>query len=291
MEGSEQALGVGLAFASGLAWTSLDAIRKRLSADLSAPAILLGMVAAQLPLYAALLASSGVPELQPDFAGWVVAAAAVAIAANLLLVRALQISPLSLTVPFLSFTPVATLATGALLLGQLPSARGAVGVLVLVAGAFLLNAGPAELRRHPLEGFLRERGSQLALGVAALFAFGNAIDRRAVVAASEPAYVTALCALMLLLLLLPAGPRRELGARRALWPWLALAGAVTAAALLLQLLAFRYLFVAYADSVKRATANLLAVVFGALLFAEGDPRRRLIAALLMSVGVALVVLG
>ena len=65
---------------------------------------------------------------------------------------------------------------------------------------------------------------------------------------------------------------------------------MTAAALLTQFLGYRYLYVAYVDAVKRAGGNLLALLLGARFFAEGINHRRLVAAILMSIGVSLVLL-
>ncbi len=289
--GAEPWLGFALALVSGAGWTGLDAIRKRLGASLPPLAILLGVSLAQLPLYLALLAWEGVPAMEPAFAGWLLAAAAIAIAANALLIRGLSLSPLSLVTPYLSFTPAVTVLSGGLLLGQRPSVLGAVGVAVVVIGAFGLSAGEPRVRRHPLAALAAAPGSRLALAVAVLFAFGNAVDRRAVLTASEPAYAAGLTATMAIVLALHAPSRRSLLARRESFGWLALAGGVTATAFLAQLESFAILPVAYTDAVKRAGGNVVAVLLGALLFAEGQAGRRLLAVLVMSAGVALIVLG
>ncbi len=221
---------------------------------------------------------------------WTLLAVAVAVAANLLLIRALQLSPLSLTTPYLSFTPVATLLSGALLLGQWPGAIGLVGVAIVVAGAFMLSPGGAT-RRLGLDAIAREPGSRLALVVAMLFALGNAIDRRAVLHGSEILYAGLLTLLMTAALAVPRGPRTELWERRRLLGWVALAGVVMGVALLLHLFSLRFLFVAYADAMKRTGGNLVAVMFGAFFFGEGDWRRRLVAVAVMSLGVTLILLS
>jgi drug/metabolite transporter (DMT)-like permease len=295
--------------ASGAAWAGLDAIRKRLGGELSPLAILLGISAAGLPVYVVLGAAEAVAWLEAPAAArasfeldallaWTLLALVVAVAANLLLIRALQLSPLSLTTPYLSFTPVATLLSGALLLGQMPAAAGLLGVAIVVVGAFVLNAGagPAEDGRRERRGLglhaiAREPGSRLALGVALLFALGNAIDRRAVLHGSEIVYAGLLTLLMTLALLVPRAPRAALRRQRRLLGWVALAGLVMSAAMLLQLFSFRFLFVAYADAMKRSGGNLVAVLFGAFFFGEGGWQRRLLAVAVMSVGVTLILLG
>lgn len=280
-------LGLLLALGSGAAWTGLDAIRKHLTGALSPLAILLGLVIAQIPLHGAAVAVTGWPGVDAPFFAWCGVSALNAIAANWLLVEAFRRSPLSLTTPFLSFTPVATVATGALLLGQRPGPWGVAGVAVVVLGALLLDASPRQLLTAPLHA-VREPGSRMALGVALLFALGNAVDRRAILHASEPLYALTVSAMVAALLLPLGAVRRELVAARGSHRWIAASGGVMAAAMLLQFFSYRLLLVAYVDAIKRAGANVLSIVFGRAFFAEAVSVRRLLAAGLMSAGVALV---
>ncbi|EFJ52156.1 hypothetical protein VOLCADRAFT_103177 [Volvox carteri f. nagariensis] len=53
--------------------------------------------------------------------------------------RAIQLSPLSLTIPYLAFTPAILIATAYIFLGELPSPTGLVGVCVVAMGGYLLN--------------------------------------------------------------------------------------------------------------------------------------------------------
>ncbi|MDX1650335.1 MAG: hypothetical protein R3263_10830, partial [Myxococcota bacterium] len=110
--------GLALALGSGAGWTGLDVVRKRLTAELSPEAILLGIAAVQVPMHGALLLWTGVPEIQPGFFLWVALAVATAVGSNWLLTVAVRIAPLSGTVPLLSFTPVFAAATSAGRLGE-----------------------------------------------------------------------------------------------------------------------------------------------------------------------------
>jgi drug/metabolite transporter (DMT)-like permease len=286
--GIEPLIGAALALASALAWSGLDALRKKLARDLSASAILLGLMAAQLPVHIVVLATVGCPSADLTFAGVTLITAALTLAANLLFVRAVAISPLSLTVPYLSFTPVLTLLFGAVILDQRPGPAGLAGVIAVTVGALLLNTTPREVLRDPLLGLRREAGSRIMLGVACLFAVSTALDRVAITHASEPAYALALTGSISLGLLARRGVAREVVRARPLHGWLALGALATAAALLTQFLGYRYIYVAYVDAVKRAGGNILAVLLGAVLFSESLVPRRLVATILMSIGVSLV---
>jgi uncharacterized membrane protein len=62
---------------------------------------------------------------------------------SLLFQRALSISPVSLTVPYLSFTPAVLLITSYFMLGEVPEAAGVLGVVIMTAGAYGLNTAGA----------------------------------------------------------------------------------------------------------------------------------------------------
>ena len=62
---------------------------------------------------------------------------------SVLFQRAMQISPVSLTVPYLAFTPALLLVTSYFMLGEVPEASGVVGVIVMTAGAYGLNTAGA----------------------------------------------------------------------------------------------------------------------------------------------------
>jgi hypothetical protein len=64
--------------------------------------------------------------------------AALRLMSLLLYQTAIELSPLSVTVPYLSFTPAMLLVTAFLLIGEQPSLPGLAGVLVVTAGGYLL---------------------------------------------------------------------------------------------------------------------------------------------------------
>lgn len=60
-------------------------------------------------------------------------------AAYFLYLYAIKISPLSLTVPFLSFTPLFMILTGFITLGETVNGWGGLGILAIAAGSYVLN--------------------------------------------------------------------------------------------------------------------------------------------------------
>lgn len=64
--------------------------------------------------------------------------AALRLLSLLLYQTAIQLAPLSVTIPYLSFTPAMLLCTAYLMIGEQPSWSGLVGVMIVTAGGYLL---------------------------------------------------------------------------------------------------------------------------------------------------------
>jgi len=114
----------------------------------------------------------GIPELGELFFPALIGNSIILPLTFLIYMKAIKSSPLSLTLPMLSFTPVFLLLTGFLILGELPSLTGIFGVILIVIGAYTL--GLKHMKKGflmPFKSLLRERGTLLMLCVAFLFSF------------------------------------------------------------------------------------------------------------------------
>eukprot|EP00854_Cymbomonas_tetramitiformis_P001436 gene1436-2057_t len=67
--------------------------------------------------------------------------AAIKITTGFMYQRALQVSPLSLTIPYLAFTPALLVFTSYLMLGESASPKGLLGVVIVTLGGYLLQVG------------------------------------------------------------------------------------------------------------------------------------------------------
>src|SRR5271165_4665832 len=106
--------------------------------------------------------------------------------------RALQISPMSMCIPFLSFTPVFLIPTGFIILGEVPSPLKAVGVLLIVVGSLAMHRRLfAEGWLAPAKAVIREKGSRYILLVSLIFAITNPLDKKLVV--MSDVFTEALC--------------------------------------------------------------------------------------------------
>jgi drug/metabolite transporter (DMT)-like permease len=274
-----------LAVAAALGWALYDIARRALANHLSAWVLVAATTLGALPPLLAWALVAGDWRISAGY--WTIAIASVAlnVAANFGYFRAFQMSPISVTLPMLSFTPLFASVLGAIFLGETIGAREAAGALLVVAGgvALGLRAG----------GFRFEPGSAMMLGVALLWSATLLLDKRALALASPYLHALVLNAGVAVGGLVALGAARRLGDLRAAsghWGGLAAAVAVGATALALQLYALRELPVGVIETIKRGVGGLSAVLLGRLIYGEAITLRKLAAVSMMAAGVALILL-
>ena len=212
--------------------------------------------------------------------------------AFLLYMEAIRIAPLSLTVPYLAFTPVFMLITGELVLQEVPNAAGIAGILVTVAGGYILNADPGGTGvLAPFRNILKVRGSWMMCLVAFLYAFASVFGKQAVIH-SSPIFFACVYYIILslgLLIILTALRKISLRSLGSGWKLGALAGLILLAHALLHNSAIALVKASYMISVKRLNV-LFGVLYGGILFKESHLTRRLVGALLMVGGAVVITL-
>lgn len=174
---------------------ALDAaLLRRFAGDLPPARMVAYPVFWSMPPFLALLAARGLPDLPPSFWAATLAAVPVNMAGHLLTAWAVRLSPVSRTVPYLCFSPAFVVLNEYLLLGVTPRPAGVAGVLLVVAGSWVLNAGgigggiggggsDATLSARVLRPFrtlAAERGALIMLGVALLWSLGSVLNRQMV---------------------------------------------------------------------------------------------------------------
>ncbi len=282
-----------LTLGASTAFGAFDAARKKLGAHLGPLAITALLGIGQVPVFAGWCLLEGLRPPEPGYVPQALASIAFNLTGNLLFMRAVQVSPLSLTIPFLSFSPAFSLLFSASLLGERPRALQAFGIAWVVVGAFLLNVEREDLTRPSRlwRGFLRERGSLWMLGTALVWALGSIFDKRALVHASAPLHglVQAVgIPLGVLLLMAGRGELARLGDVRRCKRLYTVTLLISACAVGLQLLALPLVLVSLYEAIKRCVGMTAAVLNGALLFGEPVTAQKLAAIGLMGTGVVLI---
>ncbi|MGD8311236.1 MAG: DMT family transporter [Gammaproteobacteria bacterium] len=235
------------------------------------------------------------PDPAPAFWGWMGAVLPLELLAMWLYVKAIQEAPLSLTLPYLAFTPALNTLTAYVLLDETVSLQGFAGILLVVFGAWLLNLKAARGVRGlnvlaPFRAITREPGSRRMLLVAAIYSLTSVMGKGALQYV-DPGFLgpfyyvaTGLAAALVF-------TSRDVGSWRALGrhPWAYLGvGICMAGMVILHFHAIASIEVAYMVAVKR-TSLLFGIVYGAWLFGEPDLRKNLAAGILMLLGVYLIV--
>jgi drug/metabolite transporter (DMT)-like permease len=307
-------IGLLLGVSSALCWTVLDISRKHIVSKMSASFALVGLMLAQIPFvlpFMTVAEFGAAPEPQTpvtavifaDFPALsstylLLAAGSVALnlVANWLFLRGMQISPLSLTTPYLAFTPVFTALIAFLFLGQSVTAWGIAGILVVCVGAFCLNPGRKEDGPlAPIKALWTERGSFYVLIVAVLWSITPVLDKTAADLTSPMWHTLALAAgtgAGFLVWLLVRRSTEKMWEEFKIMPlFLLVGGFLLVAALVLQFASYAYIEIAYVETLKRALGVIGAMVAGYFVFGEKDIARRFLGAAVMVAGVALVMFG
>lgn len=282
-----------LSLLSAFSLATSDALAKRyLSGYATAELVIVRLVyPAALLLPVATVQS--LPVLPSEFWGWLAVCLPLELLAMGLYVRALRDSPMSLSLPYLAFTPVFTVIVAWLLLDERVSRTGLAGIALVVAGTFLLHAGSGNgsmaTLLGPLRAFRSEAGVRLMLGVALIYSVTTVTGKAAMqYVPSElfgALYFTLLGAFTLLVVLAvrPVSLRvlsRRPGVHFLIGFWFALM-------IVSHFLAIDLVPAAYMIAVKRSSI-LFAVLYGALLFGEREPMRRTFSAATMVAGMALI---
>jgi len=281
--------------ACALAWSSFDLVRKVLLERVEPMPLVCALTAMQVPLFAAWAAVEGAGLPGEGYLMPAALSAGLNIVSNVLFVVAIKVSPLSLTIPLLSLTPVFTTILAVPMLGEVPGPWEIAGIALVAVGALGLHVvpgrgvNPVELAR----AFLRERGSVMMAGVALMWSIAPALDKLAM-ERSGPAFhgfvLSAAVAVGIGAVLAAQGRLGALGAIRARPLLVGLAILASAAALALQLVAIQMVFVSVVETIKRGLGNAAAVAAGAWAFHERVGRGQWLAVALMGVGVALILL-
>lgn len=281
--------GLLLTICSGLCWGALDALRKRLAAELEAIPLTAWLLIGQWPIFALWSYLSGQAQIT---AGWLapgLSVSVIGVCAALLFIRAVQLSPLSLVIPMLSLTPVFAVFTSAMWLGEVPERDQLIGVGLVVSGAFTLGRASAQSGGR---GW-REPGVWMMAGVALCWACTLTLDKVALEYADAPMHALAQSLIMGLGLLAVLAVRQQLHKLSSLRNHIGLYCAVVLVGSLatgLQLVAIQTVLVGVVEGIKRSLGLALALLNGWVFFGESLTRLKLFAVIWMGFGVLFLVL-
>ena len=209
------------------------------------------------------------------------------IVATVLYVKAITVSPLSTTVPMLSFTPLFLILTSYIMLREKISALGALGIFLVVSGAYTLHLERPSVT-HPFRAMAKEKGPLLMLAVAFIYSVTSNLGKICI-EASSPVFFAATYLPALTLFYTALLVARKVDIKEIFKPnkGKIIIGGFIALSFLFHTQALNSAFVSYAIAAKR-TSLIFAMIYGRILFNEGRLKEKLTSGALMLTGVFLI---
>jgi drug/metabolite transporter (DMT)-like permease len=287
---------LGLLFALSAAFLTsfLPIVNKRLLTDTPVSVVAWGVTVLSLPLLG-LLAVILLPFPHVGSIFWlgIVSSALLNLAATLISTQALKLADASLVTPVLTFNPAFTMLIAIFTLGEVPSLFGVLGVLVILAGGYVLNLEQIKGGWwRPLTALVTQRAMLLAVVASLVWGLTPIFEKLAIqhsLPANPPIVAfgsTALMAVFLTPLMLRQTkyPIRYLRTHRR---GFLLAATIGGIAPVFGFSAIGLGLVGYVAAIFKLS-TVFSVVLATLLLHEGAAKERLIASGLMVVGAVLI---
>ncbi|MFA5030805.1 MAG: EamA family transporter [Patescibacteria group bacterium] len=285
--------GLILAVIAAVLYGILEAEKKRATDYFDVKIIFWGLVTLAAPVFGVLLFAQGIPHIDHRF--WLVIAidTPLLIFSSILFIKAEKISPISTTLPLLSFTPVFLIPTSFFILGELPKPIGIVGIFLVVLGAIALKGEDLRKRfRHPVSSILKDPGAKYILLVALIWSFNANFSKLAIGFSSVWFYlfVSHFLEALFMNVWLSVSYRQELkSVIRGHVSVLVRASVTNMLAVFFFMAAIQQTLVSYVITLKRVGFMLGGLILGALVFKEKHIAYRIGGAALMLVGVFCII--
>jgi drug/metabolite transporter (DMT)-like permease len=281
-----------LSLLTALSVATQDAWVKKHFGHLSAYAMLAFPCFFSLPLFATGLCFVDFPPLGTPFYWAFTVSLPLNGVAFFLHMQAIRVSPLSLTIPYLSFTPVFMIVTGFLFLSELPNRWGVSGILIVCLGSYIINLDVGDWSLlAPVKAVFKETGSWMMLVVALMYSFSAVIGKKAILHSSPLFFSFSFFIVLnvwILIVLLAFGLVQFRTLLKSPYKGM-VAGLLLFCHALFHNWAIVMTKAAYMISVKRLSV-LFGVIYGGLVFKETRIGRRLSGSLLMLMGAVLIIL-
>jgi drug/metabolite transporter (DMT)-like permease len=203
---------------------------------------------------------------------------------------ALSHSPISHSMPFTAFTPLFLIPIGFFILGEIPTLKGVIGIVLMIVGAYGIHLDSKNLL-SPFKNLIRDKGTRLMLFVALIWAVSASVEKVAVLNSSAAFYGVIINA-MLSLSYLPYVLFRERENfikistdYRSFVILILIAGPLV----FFQFSAYQYLLASYVIAFKRSGV-IVSVLLGHLILKEKSVIKNLFFTIFMVSGALLIML-
>jgi drug/metabolite transporter (DMT)-like permease len=286
-------LWIGLAVAAALFQVLRNTAMKRLGHALDEYINVWGRFTFLLPFAFVGVVLTGWPILKPGFVAWCLAFGVTQTLSTLALSKALKLSQISLVTALWKVSLLVLLAMG-YSIGEAPSLLGILGVLLSVAGVYLLNVSRARISPWaPLATLVTDRGQRYTM-LAALFYAPSVITIKQAILASNTAvgtFGTYLAASLVMTPIALGTSARHFGAVPRHWKEFVALGLFASLTTLSQGYAYTLTLSSYVEAVKQIEI-LFAMAIGVLAFGEVQRVRESVwGAIVMLAGMVLLSLA
>ena len=212
---------------------------------------------------------------------------------NMFLVKSLKTIDLSVFGPMNSYKPVFAIIFSTLILGEIPSLAGVVGVCVIILGSYFLSIQPGS-KQNRIKNTFKSRGIMYRFLAIALTAIAAVFSKKVILLSSPLItliYWSVIGLPFSVILLLKTKPnwKNEIShISNSKWLFGLLFFSFLALQLL-TLLTFEKVFVGYSLALFQLS-SLISVFFGFHFFKERNLKYRLIGALIMVLGALLIMI-
>lgn len=243
-----------------------------------------------LPLFIVTLFFVPVPPLDATFFWYFLIALPLNGGAYYLYIKAIKVSPLSVTIPYLAFTPAFTIFTGYIFLHEIPKVLSGIGIIIICMGSYVLNLDFKKWSPlAPFKAIRKETGSWIMLIVAFLFSFAAVIGKVMIIHSSplffSVYFFIAFNISFLLFLLVTKKITLHIFIKAPLKG--IIAGALFFFHLLCHALAISLTKAVYMISIKRLSV-FFSIFYGGVIFKEKNLFMRFCGALLMFTGACII---
>lgn len=244
-----------------------------------------GRIFFSLPVLWAIALIKGIPAVDWRIAYVFIFSPPLEVVALVLYMRALQISPMYRTLPFLAFTPLLLILTSYSMLGEKVTLWGLSGIVCVVGGTYSLYFKPGQHLLEPVKAVISDKGSLFMVAVAFLYSITANFGKMGVVYSSPSffgaVYFTILTGILCIWSMVVDN------ARHIFTKEIMLIGITQGIMITFHMLALEIAPVSYMISVKRSSM-LFGIIFGSIFFGERNVVQHSIAALVILLGIGLI---
>jgi drug/metabolite transporter (DMT)-like permease len=210
-----------------------------------------------------------------------------------LLVKATQISDLSVSMPMLSLTPLFLIITSYLMRGELPTFYGVIGIFLIAAGAYTVNINhSSDGFLEPFKRLIKDKGPFYAIIVAFIWSITSNLFKTGILY-SGPVFYNAVVYLFSSMIMLPLvfiKFKDKVRDIKTNFNSLILLGCLSAFMTVLAAYAMLSSIVPYVIALKRSSV-IFSVLIGFIFFKEKNFKHAIIGSGIMFIGAVLIMVA